>query len=125
MTENEKIIKKLYEDGTFPLSWADKVKEVLEKEEMGKEGGTFRGVWIPVEAKVPIGPAAEVTEDDAEDAILAGIVDEYIVTIKGAQVPTALYYLGNGLWWDETVNQTCEVVAWMQMPEAYKGDKRP
>lgn len=33
MTENEKIIKRLYEDGTFPLSWADKIADALSKTE--------------------------------------------------------------------------------------------
>ena len=27
MTENEKIIKMVYEDGLFPLSYADKIKK--------------------------------------------------------------------------------------------------
>lgn len=36
MTENDKIIKKLYEDSTFPLSWADKIKKALLKTEPKK-----------------------------------------------------------------------------------------
>ena len=31
MTENEKIIKMVYEDGSFPLSYADKIKNALMK----------------------------------------------------------------------------------------------
>lgn len=31
MTENEKIIKMIYEDGSFPLSYADKIKNALMK----------------------------------------------------------------------------------------------
>ena len=33
MTENEQIIKRIYEDGSFPLKWADKVKTALLKTE--------------------------------------------------------------------------------------------
>jgi hypothetical protein len=33
MTENEKIIKRLYEDSSFPLSWADKINGALLKTE--------------------------------------------------------------------------------------------
>lgn len=38
MTENEKIIKRLYEDGTFPLTWADKVADALLKTESMEKG---------------------------------------------------------------------------------------
>jgi hypothetical protein len=36
LTENEQIIKRLYEDGSFPLEWADKVKDALSKTEPKK-----------------------------------------------------------------------------------------
>ena len=120
MTENEKIVKTLYEDATFPLTWADKVTEALTRCELAEEEGLYYAKWVPVNIELPNEPSIEVTEDDAEYAILEGIVDEYIVTINGAQVPTALYYLGNGVWWDETVSQTRNVIAWMPLPKTYR-----
>ena len=48
--------------------------------------------------------------------------EEYIVMIKGAVLPTALFWDGYH-WFDVDGNSTLyPVVAWMPFPEPYKGD---
>ena len=70
-------------------------------------------MWIPAELKLPPEPNPE---EDLED------LEEYIVTIKGALLPTSLTYLGDGKW-DEMKEYGFEyypVIAWQPMPTVYK-----
>lgn len=70
--------------------------------------------WIPVSEQLPEDPSEEEMEDNYINC------PEYIVTIKGATESTALYYIGDGYWWDYETDTTYDVVAWMSMPESYR-----
>lgn len=65
-------------------------------------------MWIPTDMKLPPEPL--------------GDWEEYMVTIKGAVLPTSLTYLGDGKW--DSVKPYglayYPVVAWQPMPPAYK-----
>ena len=69
--------------------------------------------WIPTELMLPPEPDEDV---DIEE------LPQYTVTIKDAEWPTALSYIGNGEWADVGVGREIKypVSAWMPMPEAYK-----
>ena len=71
-------------------------------------------MWIPVDVKLPPEPDENVELCDLPD---------YVVTIKGAILPTSLTYIGDGRWANVTASMTqiYTVVAWMPMPEVYKG----
>ena len=45
---------------------------------------------------------------------------EFLVTIDGADKATTLYYSQTGVWFDEQ-GEPYKVVAWMPLPEAFKG----
>ena len=45
---------------------------------------------------------------------------EFLVTIEGADKATTLYYSQTGVWFDEQ-GEPYKVVAWMPLPERYKG----
>ena len=81
----------------------------LEPEEI--MGGKLLTGWISVSEGLPPEP------DEFRENF-----NEYIVMIKGAKLPTALYYAGDGEW--EDINELpCPVIAWMPMPEPYKEDE--
>lgn len=69
--------------------------------------------WIPTELMLPPEPDEDV---DIEE------LPQYTVTIKGAEWPTSLRYIGNGEWADVGVGREIKytVSAWMPMPEVYK-----
>lgn len=78
----------------------------LEPEEI--MGGKLLTGWISVSEGPP--PAPDIFREN---------FNEYIVMIKGAKLPTVLYYAGDGEW--EDINEfPCPVIAWMPMPEPYK-----
>lgn len=45
---------------------------------------------------------------------------EFLATIEGAEKATTLYYSQTGVWFDEQ-GEPYKVVAWMPLPERYKG----
>lgn len=63
--------------------------------------------WIPVVEKLPEEPSAGLTE--MED------LQEYIVMIDGAELPTVLSYAGNSEWYRD--GNFYKVLAWMPLPE--------
>lgn len=71
--------------------------------------------WIPTELMLPPEPDEDV---DIEE------LPQYTVTIKGAERPTSLRYIGNGEWADVGVGREIKytVSAWMPMPKAYKDE---
>lgn len=69
------------------------------------------GEWIPVEERLPEVP--EGTED--EDC------PEFNVTVDGSVESTTLRYSWDGTWFDDSGN-LYNVIAWMPLPESYKGD---
>lgn len=70
-------------------------------------------MWIPVDVKLPPEPEGDTELYD---------LPEYIVTIKGAELPTSLTYIGDGRFADMLSERALEypVIAWMPMPEVYK-----
>lgn len=65
--------------------------------------------WIPVKERLPEEPAGLIEMEDLQ---------EYIVMIDGAELPTVLLYIGNGEWC--TAGVFYKVVAWMPLPEPYR-----
>lgn len=66
--------------------------------------------WIPVGDRLPEEPEPET---DLE------YLPEYIVMIRGAQLPTVLSYEGKGRWWHAGDDAYYPIVAWIPMPEPY------
>lgn len=73
--------------------------------------------WIPVDIKLPPEPDERINVEDLPD---------YIVMIKGANLPTSLVYAGDNTWLATGVggNMRYPVVAWMPMPKPYKEDEK-
>ena len=70
--------------------------------------------WIPTTERLP--DQREFIESYVRSAYAA----EFLVTIDGADKATTLYYSQTGVWFDET-GEPYKVVAWMPLPERYKG----
>ncbi len=71
--------------------------------------------WIPCSERLP-------NEEEFIKAYCRNIyAAEFIVMIKGATLPTTLYFK-NGSWTDMKGNYY-NVVAWQPLPEPYKGGK--
>lgn len=69
-------------------------------------------MWIPTDVKLP--PETDEREEPQDWM-------QYNVTIKGAELPTTLTYLGNGKWGKvENCIVYYPVVAWQPMPPVYK-----
>lgn len=85
-----------------------KVKE-LEKENSSLRSGRER--WIPIEIALPPEPKE-------------GKELEYIVQIRGFDLPTALEYRGDKKWVD-TAGNYYNVAAWQHMPESYQQKVSP
>lgn len=73
--------------------------------------------WIPVDMKLPPEPDERINVEDLPD---------YIVMIKGANLPTSLVYAGDNTWVATGVGGDVHypVIAWMPMPKPYKEDKK-
>lgn len=70
--------------------------------------------WIPTADRLP--DQREFIESYVRSAYAA----EFLVTIEGADKATTLYYSQTGVWFDEQ-GEPYKVVAWMRLPEAFKG----
>lgn len=71
--------------------------------------------WIPCSERLP-------SEEEFIKAYCRNIyAAEFIVMIKGATLPTTLYFK-NGSWTDMKGNYY-NVVAWQPLPEPYKGEE--
>ncbi|WP_195502096.1 DUF551 domain-containing protein [Coprococcus comes] len=55
-----------------------------------------------------------------ESYVRSAYAAEFLVTIDGADKATTLYYSQTGVWFDEQ-GEPYKVVAWMPLPEAFKG----
>lgn len=67
--------------------------------------------WIVVSEGLPKEPECEGLIDFDE-------FDEYIVMIKGSEIPTTLVYAGDGDW--QANGASYSVIAWMPLPEPYR-----
>lgn len=70
--------------------------------------------WIPTTERLP--DQREFIEAYVRHAYAA----EFLVTIEGADKATTLYYSQTGVWFDEQREQY-KVVAWMPLPEVFRG----
>lgn len=70
--------------------------------------------WIPITERLP-GHREFVESYDPSN-----YGAEFLVTITGADKATTLFYSLTGRWYDEQGNPY-KVVAWMPLPERYKG----
>lgn len=68
--------------------------------------------WISVSERLP--------EEPPEGMIDMDDLEEYIVTINGANGATTLQYAGDGEWWDAITEGYYVIDAWMPLPESYK-----
>ena len=59
--------------------------------------------------------------DGLEQLIINHVLKEYLVTIYGAASSTALFYAGDGEWYDPVTQEYYKVMAWMPMPEVWEG----
>lgn len=94
----------------YDKGWNDAIKKVEEL----MCSYSSADMWIPTEIKFP----PEPDEDEEPEDWL-----EYNVTIKGADLPTTLTYMGEGLFADiPRVGSTVyyPVIAWQPMPPVYK-----
>ena len=57
---------------------------------------------------------------EIESYVRSEYAAEFLVTIEGADKATTLYYSQTGVWFDEQ-GEPYKVVAWMPLPERYKG----
>lgn len=78
--------------------------------------------WIPCSERTPNYPnGAEIYWCSACKCDVHA--EQYIVMIKGAVLPTALFWDGYH-WFDTDLNETLyPVVAWMPFPEPWKGEE--
>ena len=78
--------------------------------------------WIPCSERLPNKPnGAESYWCSACECEVHA--EQYIVMIKGAVLPTALFWDGYR-WFDTDLNETLyPVVAWMPFPEPWKGEE--
>ena len=70
--------------------------------------------WIPTTERLP--DQREFIESYVRSAYAA----EFLVTIEGADKATTLYYSQTGVWFDEQ-GEPYKVVAWMPLPEVFRG----
>lgn len=107
MIDEKKLIEELKE-------WADSVPPF--------ESDIITDVIGFVEEQPKIGEWTPCSERLPE--VLDGIEDEdcpeFNVMIKGASVPTTLTYSSDGSWFDD-LGEVYEVIAWMPLPEPWKG----
>lgn len=69
--------------------------------------------WILCSKRLPDEPTEGM--DDIDE------LDEYIVMIEGADIPTCLCYAGNGEWYRD--GDFYSVTAWMPLPEPCNTDR--
>ena len=97
----EEIAEVLY--AYYQIGTIDKCREMKKEIEKNK--------WIPCSERLPKVPQ-NIDDDDCP---------EFNVMIKGASAATTLKYSPDGAWFDD-LGQVYEVIAWMPLPEPWKGE---
>jgi hypothetical protein len=87
------------------------VKEVAADMNVGHKNG-----WIPCSERVP--NYEEAWYHNEEDDIYEP--NEFIVMIKGAEIPTVLFYDTAFEEWTDGCDNVYEVIAWQSLPEPYE-----
>lgn len=67
--------------------------------------------WIPCSERLPEEPGDGLRDMDE--------LEEYVVTIQGADISTTLKYAGDGEWYDPITDGFYSVVAWQPLPSTY------
>lgn len=70
------------------------------------------GGWTPCEDGLPDEPVGGMRDLDS--------LDEYIVMVKDADIPTSLRYAGKGEWYDAVTEDFYPVIAWRPYPAPYR-----
>ena len=77
---------------------------------VNRAAAEYNNGWIQVSERLPKEPEEGLTDIDE--------CDEYIVMIEGADIPTALNYVGDGEWYRD--GNYYKVIAWMPLPQQYQ-----
>ena len=73
--------------------------------------------WFDTKDVLPEEPVENEERHDFEYSwYLEVYCEKYLVIIKNAKVPTTLYYIGKGKWFDYETWQEYEVSHWQEMP---------
>lgn len=93
----------------YNKGWNDALKKIEEL----VASYNVSNMWIPTSMKLPPEPDEEIDMCD---------LPEYIVMIKGAELPTSLTYVGKNTWARIGLrsDEYYSVAAWIPMPEPYK-----
>lgn len=108
-------VKHMYPDGG---EWARQITEDFCKD-IDEQPTIEPQKWTPCYKRVPNKPSGEEyywCSSHKADVPAC----EYIVMIRGAELPTALFW--DGCHWIDINGDESPVVAWMPFPEPYKGD---
>lgn len=90
----QKLIKNMYEDGEFPLSLADEIKELLEKH--------INGGWIKCSERLP-DKADEVMACNKDGVIVIGYLKQKLGYMSCEHLPFV----------------TEDILAWQPLPTPY------
>ena len=104
LEETEQLINMHYED--------DGVKTIIMRNLRDIRKHMNDG-WISVEKELPPEPPEYVDDEDN--------LEQYIVMIDGAEIPTILRYAGDGTWWEDGAYYP--VIAWRPLPEPYRPER--
>lgn len=95
---------------------------------MERSSAHYHGGWIPVDERMPeMYEEGEYEDGDTcltsfeSDSVLATTKNGYVVFGQFARWSDSSPYFATGVW--EIEKDTDEVIAWMPIPEEYKGDK--
>lgn len=81
----------------------------------------YNNGWIPVSKCLPEEPEIIIDREyDIQSAAECDVIKEYIVMMAGAEMPTTLFYAGNGNWVDYITECFYKVTAWQPLPEPWK-----
>lgn len=116
----EKILEEIDRlDEPYYVGYVDrgKVKEIIHShmDDVTDTNVGSKNNWIPCSERLP--SEEEFIKAYCRNSYAA----EFIVMIKGATLPTTLYFK-NGSWTDMKGNYY-NVVAWQPLPEPYKGEE--
>ena len=83
-----------------------------------KEQRVQFGEWKRTMDEWPTEPDMEL---DSLESIVKNIhrLEETLVTLEDADMPTSMFYIGSGEWWDAALQRIERPIAWMELPDAY------
>ena len=111
------LLKEAHQDGAYGYLNAKQAENVIMALPAEQQ-------WIPVSVACPELPTRErcSVSWDYGRHIVFGM--PYIVMIAGAEIPTTLYWTNRGEWRELHDGVPYDVIAWMPLPEPYKGGEQ-